>query len=58
MVPVLLVDGYNVCGFWAKLKKRFARGELEEAREMLVDELTEYSHLKAMKVPIVLLLDA
>ncbi|GAV65244.1 LOW QUALITY PROTEIN: hypothetical protein CFOL_v3_08759, partial [Cephalotus follicularis] len=28
-VPVLLVDGYNVCGYWAKLKKHFLNGRLD-----------------------------
>ncbi|GAV89556.1 hypothetical protein CFOL_v3_32970, partial [Cephalotus follicularis] len=28
-VTVLLVDGYNVCGYWAKLKKHFLNGRLD-----------------------------
>lgn len=38
-IPVLLVDGYNVCGYWAKLKKHFMNGRLDIARQKLVDEL-------------------
>ncbi|XP_073114799.1 uncharacterized protein [Elaeis guineensis] len=47
-VPVLLVDGYNVCGYWAKLKKHFMKGRLDIARQKLIDELMEFSVLKAM----------
>ncbi|GAV91600.1 hypothetical protein CFOL_v3_34992, partial [Cephalotus follicularis] len=28
-VTVLLVDGYNVCGYWVKLKKHFLNGRLD-----------------------------
>ncbi|KAG1328223.1 putative E3 ubiquitin-protein ligase CHIP [Cocos nucifera] len=49
-VPVLLVDGYNVCGYWAKLKKHFMKGRLDIARQKLIDELMEFSVLKGDKV--------
>ncbi|KAJ7561714.1 hypothetical protein O6H91_03G038400 [Diphasiastrum complanatum] len=48
--PVLLVDGYNLCGFWPKLKKHFSRGNLELARKKLVDELATFSAIKGVKV--------
>lgn len=44
--PVLLVDGYNMCGYWPKLKKHFARGNLEAARDKLIDELITFTHIK------------
>lgn len=44
--PVLLVDGYNMCGYWPKLKKHFSRGHLDTAREKLVHELITFSHIK------------
>uniref|UniRef100_A0A7I4EM35 Uncharacterized protein n=1 Tax=Physcomitrium patens TaxID=3218 RepID=A0A7I4EM35_PHYPA len=47
---VLLVDGYNVCGFWPKLKKHFARGQLETARDKLIHELITFTHVKGLKV--------
>lgn len=47
-VPVLLVDGYNVCGYWAKLKKHFMKGRLDIARQKLIDELITFSVLKGM----------
>ncbi|KAL9256540.1 hypothetical protein AKJ16_DCAP23875 [Drosera capensis] len=42
-VPVFLVDGYNMCGYWEKLKKHFMNGELSLARQELVDELVSFS---------------
>ncbi|KAK9286172.1 hypothetical protein L1049_014555 [Liquidambar formosana] len=45
-VPVLLVDGYNVCGYWAKLKKHFMNGRLDIARQKLIDELVTFSLLR------------
>ncbi|XP_075651661.1 uncharacterized protein LOC142622113 isoform X2 [Castanea sativa] len=52
-VPVLLVDGYNVCGYWMKLKKHFMNGRLDIARQKLVDELITYSMLREVKVVVV-----
>lgn len=47
-VPVLLVDGYNVCGYWMKLKKHFASGRLDIARQKLIDELVTFSMLRGL----------
>ncbi|XP_062095468.1 uncharacterized protein LOC133801305 isoform X2 [Humulus lupulus] len=52
-VPVLLVDGYNVCGYWAKLKKYFMNGRLDIARQKLIDELVAFSLLREVKVVVV-----
>ncbi|WOL03633.1 hypothetical protein Cni_G12353 [Canna indica] len=52
-VPVLLVDGYNVCGYWAKLKKHFMNGRLDIARQKLIDELIAFSVIKEVKVVVV-----
>ncbi|XP_009350133.2 uncharacterized protein YacP isoform X1 [Pyrus x bretschneideri] len=49
-VPVLLVDGYNVCGYWAKLKKHCINGRLDVARQKLIDELVTFSMLREVKV--------
>ncbi|KAL2652000.1 hypothetical protein R1flu_020128 [Riccia fluitans] len=51
--PVLLVDGYNMCGYWPKLKKYFSRGDLETARQKLLDELVGFSAIKGVKVVVV-----
>ncbi|KAL2339317.1 hypothetical protein Fmac_013763 [Flemingia macrophylla] len=52
-VPVLLVDGYNVCGYWMKLKKHFMNGRLDIARQKLIDELVTFSMLREVKVVVV-----
>ncbi|XP_057987657.1 uncharacterized protein LOC110655183 isoform X3 [Hevea brasiliensis] len=52
-VPVLLVDGYNVCGYWAKLKKHFINGRLDIARQKLIDELVTFSMLREVKAVVV-----
>ncbi|KAI5414381.1 uncharacterized protein LOC127138257 isoform X1 [Lathyrus oleraceus] len=52
-VPVMLVDGYNVCGYWMKLKKYFMSGRLELARQMLIDELKTFSMIREIKVVVV-----
>jgi len=49
----LLVDGYNVCGYWIKLKKHFLNGKLELARQKLIDELITFSMLREVKVVVV-----
>lgn len=41
--PQLLVDGYNVINAWPRLKKRFAKGELDAAREMLLQDLADFA---------------
>ncbi|KAL9451898.1 hypothetical protein AB3S75_013473 [Citrus x aurantiifolia] len=52
-VPVLLVDGYNVCGYWPKLKKHFIKGRLDVARQKLIEELVEFSMIREVKVVVV-----
>lgn len=52
-VPVLLVDGYNVCGYWVKLKKHFMNGRLGVARQKLIDELVQFSMVRGLKVVVV-----
>lgn len=51
--PALLVDGYNVCGQWKKLKKKILAGDLEDAREGLEAELVDYSHTRGIQVVVV-----
>ncbi|KAL6909533.1 hypothetical protein ACP4OV_001814 [Aristida adscensionis] len=51
--PVILVDGYNVCGYWGKLKKDFMSGRQEIARQMLIDELVSFSAVREVKVVVV-----
>ncbi|TVU44075.1 hypothetical protein EJB05_03504 [Eragrostis curvula] len=51
--PVVLVDGYNVCGHWGKLKHDFLNGRQEIARQMLIDELVSFSAVREVKVVVV-----
>lgn len=51
--PVMLVDGYNVCGYWPKLKKHFLQGNLDVARQKLVHDLISFSILREIKVVVV-----
>jgi uncharacterized protein len=46
--PVVLVDGYNVCGHWGKLKSDFLNGRQEIARQMLIDELVSFSAVRGV----------
>lgn len=51
--PVLLVDGYNICGYWSKLKKHFKKGDLDYARQTLLEELVGFSAIRGTKVVVV-----
>ncbi|CAM0877951.1 unnamed protein product [Alopecurus aequalis] len=51
--PVILVDGYNVCGYWGKLKADFLNGNQGIARQMLIDELVSFSAVREIKVVVV-----
>ncbi|MCG7410654.1 NYN domain-containing protein [Paenibacillus sp. ACRRX] len=46
---VLLVDGYNMIGAWSELKK-LADTKLEEARDRLLDMLTDYQAYSGRRV--------
>ena len=41
--PLLFIDGYNVINMWPRLKKRFQKGELLEAREMLLADVADFT---------------
>jgi len=42
-LPTLFIDGYNVINAWPRLKKRFQRGELLVARQMLLEEVADFT---------------
>ncbi|MDO5302014.1 MAG: NYN domain-containing protein [Tissierellia bacterium] len=50
--PVTFVDGYNIINDWPELKE-LAAVDLEQARDKLVDQLTEYAHLNPGEVILV-----
>ena len=51
--PLCYVDGYNVIGYWPRLRKRMERGDLQEARQILVNLLAEFTHLREWDVVVV-----
>ena len=42
-LPLLFVDGYNIIGKWARLKKRKEKGDMAGARQMLLDDLLQFA---------------
>jgi hypothetical protein len=50
MPKVMLVDGYNVAHVWEVTKPMIAAGEMERARDALVEALTSYSHANRVRV--------
>lgn len=50
---VLLVDGYNIIGAWAYLKKTRDRDGLEEARWQLIQALINYSAFQGFSTEVV-----
>ncbi|OEF96400.1 hypothetical protein BHF71_04410 [Vulcanibacillus modesticaldus] len=53
MEEILVVDGYNIIGAWPELRKLKKKGHLEEARDELLDWLTEYQTYSGRKVIVV-----
>ncbi|KAJ3709198.1 hypothetical protein LUZ61_012903 [Rhynchospora tenuis] len=47
---VVLVDAYNLCGQWEKLKPDFSSGRLSTARDKLIDYLVMYNEVREFKV--------
>jgi predicted RNA-binding protein with PIN domain len=52
MEEILIVDGYNMIGAWPELQK-LKSIELEEARDQLIHELSEYQSYSGCKVYLV-----
>lgn len=50
---VLIVDGYNMIGAWPELVVLKKKDLLEDAREMLLRELSEYAKYKRIEVIVV-----
>ena len=53
VTPLYIIDGYNVINQWPKLKKLFRKGDLEESRRKLIDELCELSAMKGARYLII-----
>ncbi|WP_432667332.1 NYN domain-containing protein [Wukongibacter baidiensis] len=52
MKEYIIIDGYNVINAWSNLKE-ISEGSLEEARNTLIDKMTEYHSYTGVEVTIV-----
>lgn len=50
---VLIVDGYNMIGAWPMLKKLKNQDEMEEARDLLLHELSHYAKYEDIEVRVI-----
>ncbi len=51
--PLCYVDGYNLIGFWPRLRKHRDKGDWNEARRLLISILAEFTHLRGWDVVVV-----
>lgn len=51
--PLLIVDGYNMIGAWPELTLLKKQDRLEEAREALLNRLSNYAKFEGLKVMVV-----
>jgi predicted RNA-binding protein with PIN domain len=51
--PLVIVDGYNIIHAWARLKKHMNRGDLRQARQLLVDDLEILRSVKGWRIEVV-----
>lgn len=51
--PLVIVDGYNIIHKWARLKKHMAKGDMQQARSLLVDDLENLQSLKGWRIEVV-----
>lgn len=49
----LLVDGYNMIAFWAETRQHFKKGELDVARNILLNRLSNYASFERLDVTVV-----
>ncbi|HLQ40026.1 MAG TPA: NYN domain-containing protein [Tetragenococcus sp.] len=54
--PLLIVDGYNMIGAWPELKKLKNQDLLEDARELLLQQLSNFA--KYENLPVICVFDA
>jgi len=48
--PLVLVDGYNVIYKWPRLKKHMGRGDMDRARQLLLDDLEGLASLQRWRI--------
>ncbi|MGT2911545.1 NYN domain-containing protein [Streptococcus cameli] len=47
---ILIVDGYNMIAFWQSTKQAFRQGNLDEARNTLLNKLSNYASFEQIEV--------
>jgi YacP-like NYN domain len=47
---LVFVDGYNIIHKWSRLKKHMTRGDLEKARQLLLDDLEQLASIKRWRI--------
>lgn len=50
---ILLVDGYNMIAFWEETRQYFKKGELDVARNILLNRLSNYASFERLDVTVV-----
>ncbi|MFC3927734.1 NYN domain-containing protein [Streptococcus caprae] len=50
---ILLVDGYNMLAFWEETKPLFKKGELDVARNLLLNRLSDYASFEKLDTTVV-----
>lgn len=51
--PHFFLDGYNIIGYWSKLKKKRDKGDMLGAREALFDEVSQFAHFRGCQCTLV-----
>jgi uncharacterized protein len=51
--PLVIVDGYNIIYSWPRLKKHMLKGDMQRARELLIDDLENLRSLKGWRIEVV-----
>ena len=47
---ILLVDGYNMVAFWRETRSLFNKGELDAARTILLNKLSNYASFEQLEI--------
>lgn len=47
---ILLVDGYNMVAFWQETRSLFNKGELDAARTILLNRLSNYASFEKLEI--------
>ena len=47
---ILLVDGYNMVAFWQATRSLFNKGELDAARTILLNKLSNYASFEQLEI--------